>query len=46
MDAMCLWLWLKPKVAGLVSGDYMSKLEDMLMKGSLGCTKGGSGLKG
>ena len=45
MDAMCLWLWLKPKVSGLVSGDYMAKLEDMLMKGSLGCTKGGSSLK-
>lgn len=36
VDAICLWQWIHPKLAGLISADYMTKLDDMFAAGSLG----------
>jgi len=36
VDAICLWQWIHPKLACLISADYMTKLDDMFAAGSLG----------
>lgn len=35
VDAICLWVWLRPKIESLVSAEYMVKLEDMFFRGNL-----------
>ncbi len=35
VDIICVWHWLYPKIQGLVSVEYMDKLEDMFEAGSL-----------
>lgn len=35
VDAICLWVWLRPKIESLVSSEYMKKLEEMFARGIL-----------
>lgn len=35
VDIICLWNWLAPKIQGLVSAEYMDKLEDMFLAATL-----------
>ena len=41
VDAICLWLFLKPKIESLVSAEYMARLEELFMQGPLGPKGGG-----
>ena len=36
VDSICLWEWIAPKISSLVSVEYMAKLYEMFLLGTLG----------